>query len=63
MKLNYNIYNVRANMVVERDLKSYEEAIKLASTMPEWCVASNTLAGRVDFQYTPEWFLEGLEDL
>ena len=62
MIINYAIYNVRANMVVERDLESFEEAIRLAASMPEWCIPVNTLEGRQDFQYTPEWFLEGLED-
>jgi hypothetical protein len=60
MKLNYNVYNTRANIVVERDLESYEQAIEIASTMPEWCVASNTIEGRQDFQYTPAFFLDNL---
>lgn len=48
-------------MVVERDLKSYQEAIRLAADMPDYCVASNTLAGRQDFQYTPDFFAADTE--
>jgi hypothetical protein len=47
MNINYCTYNTRTNIIIDKDLSSWEEALSLAAKYPEWCIASNTIEDKL----------------
>lgn len=47
MIINYCTYNVRTNTIIDKDLKSFDEALNIARNYPAWCVASNTIEDKL----------------